>query len=170
MTSTDTNKTHNPYGLLQMAKVAETYDELVNGRYSEIVRYLIFGVLNVFVTWIAYAAFVIVGIDPVLSNALSWVVGVIVAFVCNKFWVFRSKSTERSLVQKEVVKFFGERIFTGILSIVVFWLLYNAGIDQFIFGLDGFYAKIITTFMEIVLNFLISKYYVFRKNRQYAEE
>lgn len=152
-----------------MASAAETYDELINGRYSEYVRYAIFGVLNVFVTWIAYAVFVIIGIDPVISNGLSWVVGVIVAFICNKLWVFRSTSMERGVVGREAVKFFGERIFTGIFAIVAFYVLYNMGINQFIFGLEGFYAKIITSVLEIILNFVISKYYVFRLEKSLSE-
>ena len=152
-----------------MAKVTEAYDSVMNGRYSEPVRYVVFGVLNVIITWVAYAVFVIVGIPPVVSNALSWVVGVIVAFVCNKFWVFYSKSVARETVEREAVTFFAERVFTGVLAIVTFWFLYDIGINQFIFGLEGFYAKILTSGMEIVLNFFISKYYVFKSRNEPQE-
>ncbi len=138
------------------------YDIAEAGRRSELVRYIVFGVLNVVVTWFAYAIFVLVGISPVVSNALSWVVGVAVAFVCNKFWVFYSKSVERGTVEREALYFFFERIFTGVLAIVSFWLLYELGVDHSLFGVDGFFAKMITTAAEVALNFLISKYYVFR--------
>ena len=137
------------------------HNRFTDGKYGEYVRYVIFGVLNVVVTWAAYAVFVLAGIDPVISNGLSWVVGVLVAFVCNKLWVFGSTSMDRQLVFRELVTFFGGRIFTGIVSILLFYVLYNAGIDEFIIGLDGFYAKIITSGVEIVLNFFISKYVVF---------
>ena len=152
-----------------MGVAGDTYDFAINGKYSEYIRYVIFGVLNVIVTWVAYAVFVIVGIDPVISNGLSWIVGVIVAFVCNKFWVFDSRSTSRGTVEREAVTFIAERIFTGVLAIITFWFLYDIGINQFIFGLEGFYAKILTSGMEIVLNFFISKYYVFR-NRSEPQE
>jgi len=152
-----------------MGVAGDTYDFAINGKYSEYIRYVIFGVLNVIVTWVAYAVFVIVGIDPVISNGLSWIVGVIVAFVCNKFWVFDSRSTSRDTVEREAVTFIAERIFTGVLAIITFWFLYDIGINQFIFGLEGFYAKILTSGMEIVLNFFISKYYVFR-NRSEPQE
>ena len=91
------------------------------------------------------------------------------AFICNKFWVFGSTSVERGVVSREAITFFAERALTGVLAIVVFYLLYNAGIDQFIFGLDGFFAKMLTTFMEIALNFIISKYYVFTAQRRDAQ-
>jgi len=152
-----------------MGVVGDTYDYVVDGKYSEYVRYIIFGVLNVLVTWVAYAIFVIAGIDPVISNGLSWVVGVIVAFICNKFWVFYSKSVARDTVEREAVTFLAERIFTGVLAIVTFWFLYDIGINQFIFGLEGFYAKILTSGMEIVLNFFISKYYVFKSRSESRE-
>jgi putative flippase GtrA len=152
-----------------MGVVGDTYDYVVDGKYSEYVRYVIFGVLNVLVTWVAYAIFVIAGIDPVISNGLSWVVGVIVAFICNKFWVFYSKSVARDTVEREAVTFLAERIFTGVLAIVTFWFLYDIGINQFIFGLEGFYAKILTSGMEIVLNFFISKYYVFKSRSESRE-
>ena len=152
-----------------MGVVGDTYDYVVDGKYSEYVRYIIFGVLNVLVTWVAYAIFVIAGIDPVISNGLSWVVGVIVAFICNKFWVFYSKSVARDTLEREAVTFLAERIFTGVLAIVTFWFLYDIGINQFIFGLEGFYAKILTSGMEIVLNFFISKYYVFKSRSESRE-
>ena len=152
-----------------MGVAGDTYDYVVDGKYSEYIRYIIFGVLNVIITWVAYAVFVIAGIDPVISNGMSWVVGVIVAFICNKFWVFYSKSVARDTVQREAVTFIAERIFTGVLAIVTFWFLYDIGINQFIFGLEGFYAKILTSGMEIVLNFFISKYYVFRTSLEPKE-
>ena len=146
-----------------MGKIRELYDSLIYGKYSELVRYGIFGVLNVVVTWVTYAVFVLVGVDPVISNALSWIIGVLVAFVCNKFWVFDSKSTETKTVAAEFVSFIGGRILTGVVAIVGFPILYNLGLNQALLGVDGLWAKIIVSAIEIALNFVISKYLVFRK-------
>jgi len=140
--------------------------ECLYGRYSELVRYGIFGVLNVVVTWVTYSIFVLVGINPTISNALSWVIGVLVAFVCNKFWVFDSKSTETKTVGREFISFVGGRILTGIVAIVGFPILYNLCLNQSLFGVDGLWAKIITSAIEIALNFVISKYLVFIKKKE----
>jgi len=146
-----------------MGRIGDLYNSLIYGKYSELVRYGIFGVLNVVVTWVTYALFVLVGVDPSISNALSWIIGVLVAFVCNKFWVFDSKSTETKTVGREFVSFIGGRILTGIVAIVGFPILYNLGLNQSLLGVDGMWAKIIVSAIEIALNFVISKYLVFRK-------
>lgn len=138
-------------------------DEILNGKYSEAVRYLIFGALNVVITWVSYSLLVVLGTDLNVSNILSWIIGVLVAFVCNKFWVFRSKSTEGKTLGREFVSFIGGRIFTGIVAFVGFPILYALGLDQSFMGVDGLPAKILTSVIEIALNFVISKYLVFLK-------
>ncbi len=149
-----------------MGKVHDTYDTLINGKYSEVVRYLIFGVLNVVVTWGAYALFVHLGVAPFWSNIISIVIGILFGFVCNKFWVFDSQSTDTKTVGREFLSFVGGRIGTAVLAAVLFPLLYNFGLNQTFLGTDGFLAKIITTVVETVLNYVISKYLVFIRKKE----
>ena len=93
--------------------------------HKEVILYLIFGVLTTVVNWLAYAAFVWIGLDINVSNILSWIVGVSFAFVVNKWYVFESRSLESRKVIKEFGSFVGARIFTGIIAILLFPLLYN---------------------------------------------
>ncbi len=132
-------------------------------QYKEIVLYLVFGVLTTVVNWLAYAAFVWIGLDINVANILSWIVGVSFAFVVNKWYVFESRSLDGSKVIKEFGSFVGARILTGVIAIILFPILYNLGLDQSLFGTDGFLAKIVTSAIEIVLNWVLSKYVVFRK-------
>ena len=113
--------------------------------HKEVILYLIFGVLTPVVNWLAYAAFVWIGLDINVSNILSWIVGVSFAFVVNKWYVFESRSLESRKVIKEFGSFVGARIFTGIIAILLFPLLYNIGLNQSLFGTDGFLAKIVTS-------------------------
>ena len=131
--------------------------------HKEVILYLIFGVLTTVVNWLAYAAFVWIGLDINVSNILSWIVGVSFAFVVNKWYVFESRSLESRKVIKEFGSFVGARIFTGIIAILLFPLLYNIGLNQSLFGTDGFLAKIVTSVIEIVLNWIFSKYLIFKK-------
>ena len=141
--------------------------KILNNR--EVMMYLIFGVLTTIVSWASYAAFVWMGIDINISNALSWVCGVLFAFVTNKWFVFESKSTGIKTLVYELGSFFGARIFTGIIAIVLFPILYSIGLNQSLFGTDGFVAKMITSFIEIVLNWIFSKYIVFKKGKKETE-
>lgn len=131
----------------------------------EIIMYLIFGVLTTIVSWISYAAFVHLGIDENISNALSWVCGVLFAFVTNKWFVFMSRSVSAKTILYELGSFFSARIVTGLIAIGLFPVLIYIGLDQSLFNTPGFVAKMITSFVEIVLNWIFSKYIVFRKNK-----
>ena len=133
-------------------------NSLFYGKYGEGIRYLFIGGLNVIITWATYAILVVIGIGPSLSNATSWIIGVLVAFILNKVFVFNSKTHEKKEVSREVAL---GRVFTGAVNILGFALLYNMGVDEELFGIDGFFAKIIISAIEITLNYIISKYLVF---------
>jgi len=142
----------------------------VYDRHGEAIRYIFFGGLNVIVTWVSYAALVLAGIDPIISNAASWVIGVVFAFIVNKLYVFGSKSLTFSVVARELVSFFGARIITGLIAIIGFPILVkDCGLNQSFMGVDDFVAKITVSCIEIALNYVFSKYYIFRKKNTIEE-
>lgn len=145
--------------------MANYIHKLFYGSHGEVMRYLAIGALNVLITWALYAVFVLLGMNPALSNALTWIIGVAVAFLLNKIIVFESTSLEKKKVGREAVNFTVGRIFTGVVNIAGFALLYNAGMNQELLGVDGFLAKIVISIVEIVLNYYISKYMVFQKDK-----
>ena len=151
-----------------MSFVRDLIDKIFFGEHGEAMRYLFFGFLNVVVTWVSYAALVLVGVDVVISNAASWVIGVAFAFVVNKLYVFNSRNMETKTVGKEAASFTIGRILTGLVAIIGFPILYNLGLNQELFGVDGFVAKITVSVLEIVLNYFFSKYLVFNHKENEA--
>jgi len=129
----------------------------------ETVLYLMFGGLTTLISWGTYSLFVILGIDLNTSNILSWICGVSFAFVTNKWFVFESRSTESRTLAAELGSFIGGRIATGVLAIVMFSILVANGMGGSFFGIDGLPARIVTSLIEIILNWGISKYLVFAK-------
>ena len=129
----------------------------------ETVLYLAFGALTTFISWGTYSLFVLLGIDLNVSNIMSWICGVSFAFVTNKWFVFESKSTETTVVATELGSFIAGRIATGVLAIVMFSILVANGMGGNFFGIDGLPARIVTSLIEIILNWGISKYLVFTK-------
>jgi putative flippase GtrA len=95
------------------------------------------------------------------SNVLSWVCGVFFAFAVNKWIVFSSTDTTPSVLAKELGGFFSARIATGVIAAVLFPVLIGAGLNQGLFGTAGFPAKIVTSVIEIALNWFFSKYLIF---------
>ena len=145
--------------------IRDIYDTVMT-KYREPVAYVFFGGLTTVVNWFAYMLFVWMGIEINLSNILSWVVGVLFAFVVNKWFVFENKSLEPKVVLTEMGAFFGARILTGVIAAILFPVLYNLGMNQSFMGTDGLPAKIVTSIIEIILNWVFSKYLVFRENRK----
>lgn len=134
-------------------------------KHREGLLYLICGAGTVVVSWGTYAIFVWMGIDLNISNALSWICAVVFAFILNKWIVFLSRSVEKVTLAKEISSFFAFRIVTGVIAIVCFPIFYHLGMNQILFGVDGYLAKISVSLIEIVLNYFFSKFIVFRKKK-----
>jgi putative flippase GtrA len=128
-------------------------------KYKELLSYLIFGVLTTLVNLAAFWAFTkIFGEELYLvNNAIAWVVGVIFAFVTNKLFVFESKSWKGAIVVPELGGFFLARVATGAVDMLLMWLL----IDVVLMG--DMPAKILVNVIVIVLNYVASKLWIFRK-------
>lgn len=145
-------------------------------KHHEGVDYVFWGALTTVINLLAYAAFVRwLGIDDTISNILSWIVGVLFAFVVNKWFVFRSRGLGARTVVWELGSFVGSRLFTGVIAWILFPII-NAtsigswSIDLWIFtsliGTSGMGAKIITSVIEIILNWILSKYVVFKRGQK----
>ena len=149
-------------------------------RSKEIISYLFWGVMTTIVSWVTYSASALLlkGITwqisifnlnmPMVvfvSNIISWIFAVSFAFVTNKMWVFQSKSWGKEQWIAECVKFVSARIATGIFEIVAVPLIFAVGINQSIFGVEGLAAKIVISVIVIILNYVLSKVFVFKSER-----
>ena len=129
---------------------------------KEIVNYLIIGVLT---TVVSLASFYLVRLfiftndtqfDIQIANVISWILAVLFAFVTNKKYVFESKSTGyKKLV--EMIKFYLSRVTTLIIDMFTMWLLTMP------LHIDDMIAKLIVQFIIVVLNYVFSKLFVFKK-------
>lgn len=134
---------------------------------KEVWDYLIFGVLTTIVSWVAYIAisriympFFIEGSDAVvalISNALSWVIAVVFAYWTNRTFVFKSESVGFGEVTKEFLSFVGSRVFSFVVEQVL--LLMFVGL----LGINDIVSKLIISVVVIVLNYIFSKLFVFKK-------
>lgn len=161
-------------------------------KHREIIMYLIFCVVCALSNWLVYIAMVkalkvdlsVVGnSDNALFSVFSgesgdnltrllictftaWVVNVIVAFVTNKIWVFKSKEKSFKGVLKEFLTFLSGHLFTGVLDWLGTPLLVMLGLNQSILGIEGALAKLIISIAVMVLNFVISKLIVFKNKNK----
>ena len=157
-------------------------EELFN-KYREVIMYLIFGVATTLVNWVTAFAIQKVfnlseeGIEFAITNAVAWIVAVLFAFFTNKKYVFESKTVGAKAYFYEMGKFIGARLATGAIEITLPTLLVKLGLKQ---PLDvtvfdkhilykGFWAKAITSIIVIILNYVFSKLFVFRKKADETE-
>ena len=143
-----------------MKKLLVLYD-----KYREIIYYIFFGGCTTLVSWATYGLFVgALALPLVPGKIASWVCAVAFAFVTNKLWVFRSRATDGKTLLRESGEFFASRVATGVVEVVGLPLLMKAGLDAAWFGVEGFAANVVVTVVVIVLNYLVSKFLIFRKN------
>ena len=130
-------------------------------KYKEIVNYLIFGVLTTIISLAVYYLLTFTVIDPKnalllqVANVISWVAGVLFAYVTNRKYVFASKNEDKL---KEFSSFVGARLVTLIMDMIIMYVgvTLMRGNDKII--------KLISQVVVIVSNYLFSKIFVFRRN------
>ena len=127
-------------------------------KYKAVILYLFFGavttVVNIVSYWLCYN---VLGIPNLISNAIAWVLAVAAAYVTNKLYVFESKSWDIKVVLPELGKFVGARVFTGILDEAIMWI----GVDLLSF--NGVLVKIVSNVLVVILNYIFSKFFIFKK-------
>lgn len=132
--------------------------------YKELILYLVFGVGTTIVNWGTYSICVkTLNCGILFSNIYSWITATIFAFITNKIWVFNSFSWKIDILIGEIFKFVSSRLATGGLEIIAVPALVELGVNQSLFGVNGFVAKASVSVLVVVLNYIISKWAVFKK-------
>lgn len=135
-------------------------------KYEEVIRYLIIGGLTTVVSLVTYYILTFTILNPKVSiqlqitNIISWIVSVTFAYFTNRKYVFKLKEQKNI---KEASKFYLSRISTLLIDmllmqIFVIRLKFN---DKII--------KVIVQIVVIVLNYVLSKYLVFKSKEKRNE-
>ncbi len=133
-------------------------------KYKQTLLYVIFGVATTAVNLTTYTVFVeLLNVEMTVSNAIAWVVGVLFAFVTNRRYVFESKETGTAAVFRQLLSFTAGRAVSGVIEIVLPTLLFNLGLTAELFGVQGSVAKISVSIIVVILNYIFSRFIVFRK-------
>lgn len=134
-------------------------------KYREPILYIVFGALTTAVSFvtagIAKAALEAVGssADTVatVSTVFSWLCAVTFAYLTNRKWVFDSKATGGKAILREAISFFGGRVFSLLVEAAIMEI-FNARLS-----FNYWIVKIAANVIVLILNYVISKWIVFRK-------
>lgn len=127
-------------------------------KHREIILYLFFGGAAFVISIGSFALLETgLGMNELLANIISWVLAVSFAFCTNRVWVFDSKTDSAGALLAQMASFFGGRVLTLaveelIILVFITWL-----------GFNSVAVKVAAQIIVIVLNYVISKLWVFRK-------
>ena len=150
------SNTQNMIKLIEAYIVEDNHTSWYN-KYREVLTYLVFGVLTTVVNILSFYILRKFGVEVYYSNIIAWILSVVFAFVTNKLFVFESKDKSKKESLKELFNFFGFRLLSlGIDTLALYLLLNVVNAGEMI-------AKIISNVVVIILNYVFSKLFVFKK-------
>lgn len=138
-----------------MKKIKELYY-----KYEEIISYLIVGGLTTIVSLATYYLLVYTILNPKeavelqIANIISWIASVTFAYFTNRKYVFKTKE---KISIKEGINFYLSRVSTLLLDMLMMYVFVS------VLKFDDKIIKLIVQVIVIVLNYVLSKFIVFKK-------
>lgn len=158
----------------------------------EVIAYLIFGVMTTVVGWVVYFSIMFGGRillsvpnDDTTSGKyialytaaqiIQWVCAVLFAFFTNRKWVFTEADKTKKILPQlltfsggRVVTFFLDYVITlfGGMALVALLPIFNEfALFGFTFNLNEVIAKLTAAVVVIIVNYIFSKLFVFKKKK-----
>lgn len=139
---------------------------------KETVTYLIFGALTTAVSFATagIAKFLLEraactdSVVGTVSTVISWICAVTFAYVTNRLWVFHSHASGFRAIALEAASFYGGRVSTLLAETFMMWLGYS------VIGVNYWITKITANIVVLILNYIISKFIIFRKKKEDSDE
>ena len=175
--------------LIKMALNPKNWKTLYK-THREIVNYIIFGVGTTIVSFATFFLFrfifpneqsvpdafkwvfnltAVFGTESntVLPNFLSWICAVTFAYITNRIWVFESKAKGARIIL-EILSFAASRVLTLFVDILIMFLMVD--LTKISNPFYEFFAKCVSSVFVLVLNYIFSKLFVFRKKKEEKAE
>lgn len=131
-------------------------------KYEEIINYLIIGVLTTVVSLAVYYGLTFTIFDPnnavelQITNIISWIAAVTFAYFTNRSFVFKQKDKANF---KEAYKFYASRVSTLLIDMLLMYILVTK------LKFDDRIIKLVVQVVVTILNYVFSKFIVFKKNK-----
>ena len=121
----------------------------------EVIMYLFFGGLTSLISVLLYTFFYFkIGQSNMVSNAISLFFSILFAFLTNRKWVFESANTS---FWRECGSFYLSRLATALMEMAIMYVF----VDILLF--NNLIMKIISTVIVVISNYILSKFFVFKK-------
>lgn len=127
-------------------------------KYEEIINYIVVGGVTTIISILSYYLFRIIlssntNLNVQISTVFSCIVAVTFAYFANRIFVFKSNNSRKT----EAVKFVTSRIMSLLIEMLVMFILTS------VVKINDKVAKVLVQFIIVILNYLFSKIFVFKK-------
>ena len=132
-------------------------------KYGELISYLIIGILTTIVSHVTYYLLTLTILDAnnkvylQIANIISWLASVTFAYFTNRKFVFKVKNKSNI---KECLNFYISRISTLIIDMIIMYIFVS------ILKFDNKIVKLIAQVVIIILNYILSKFIVFKSSKE----
>jgi gtrA family integral membrane protein len=123
-------------------------------KYERFIKFAIVGFGNLFVSLITYYILIYFSINYQIANIGGFITGSLNGYIWNKIWVF--KNSKRNMAS--VLKFYLTYLSTWLLSALLLYIWVEK------LGISDKIAPVINVFITTPINYLLNKYWVFKKN------
>ena len=141
-----------------MIKLLENYIEDTNhkswfNKSYEVLSYLFFGGCTTLINILTFWLLRLLKIGVYASNVVAWIVSVLFAFITNKLFVFESKGNSF----KQGISFFIFRLISLVFDMGIMYLFID------VLHWNDLLSKVIANVFVIIINYIFSKVFVFKK-------
>ncbi len=134
--------------------------DFLKGPKAEFLRYMFIGIFTSLIDYVSYhILYHTFHVNISVSNVISIILAIIFAYVANKIFVFQTHCKTQKALIIEAASFFASRLFTMVLEVV--------GVELFVNVLqwNADLGKIISQIVVIIMNYIFSKFIVFKKGK-----
>ena len=130
-------------------------------KYEKFIKFAIVGFGNLFISLITYYILVFFSINYQIANVGGFITGSLNGYIWNRIWVFKNSKKNLS----SIVKFYLSYLSTWLLSAILLYIWIE------VFNISDKIAPIINVVITTPINYLLNKYWVFKKiKKAYNEE
>lgn len=130
-------------------------------KHKELLLYIIFGGLTTVISIAVFGVFsYIICLNEVTANTISWICAVSFSYVTNRVWVFGNVANGIIAVIREAISFFSARLITLFFENLLLFLFVTCLYQ------NKMIIKIIANIFVMIMNYIISKLFVFRKPKR----
>lgn len=130
---------------------------------KELIIYIICGGVTTLSNIVIYSALISIDVEYKISNLIAISISIIIAYILNKNLVFMTKCQDLKELFKEIYLFIYARGFTFLID--YFGLIFMVDI----LNAPNMISKVFLTVLVIVLNYILGKKFVFKKNNTNQE-